>query len=110
MNKRILKKAIETLETINERILLAYDELNMGGGDSEEVKEMIWDSSPQQMFETIESALEILDQAATYSEMLRNFLDEESYEGVDSDRDFDDNEPNTCDKCSRTMNRKGRRR
>ena len=110
MNKRTVKHAIDTIEKINERILSAYDELNMGGGDSISVRLMIWDSSPQQVFETIEAALEILDQAATYSEMLRNFLDEESYEGVDSDRDFDDNEPNTCDKCSRTMNRKGRRR
>jgi len=30
--------------------------------------------------------------------------------GVDSDRDFCDNEPNLCDKCQRTMNRKGNRR
>jgi uncharacterized protein YgfB (UPF0149 family) len=29
--------------------------------------------------------------------------------GVDSDTDFDDNEPNLCDKCQRTMNRKGNR-
>jgi len=109
VNKRTLKNAIETLETINERILSAYDELKMGGGDSISVRLMIWDSSPQQMFETIEAALEILDQAATYSEMLRNFLEEESCEGVDIDSNFDDNEPNICDKCSRRMNRKGQR-
>lgn len=115
MNKRILKKAIETLETINERILSAYDLLAMDSGvpecaSDEQLKAAIWARSPEEIYETIETALEMLDQAATQSDIILGILDEESYEGVDSDRDFDDNEPNTCDKCSRTMNRKGRRR
>jgi len=115
VNKRTLKNAIETLETINERILSAYDLLAMDSGvpecaSEEQLKEAIWARSPEEIYETIETALEMLDQAATHADMIRGILDEESYEGVDSDRDFDDNEPNICDKCSRRMNRKGRRR
>lgn len=110
MNKRILKKAIETLETINERILSAYDLLAMDSGvpecaSDEQLKAAIWARSPEEIYETIETALEMLDQAATQSDIILGILDEESYEVVDSDRDFDDNEPNTCDKCSRKINR-----
>ena len=109
MNKRIIKHAIDTIEKINERILSAYEELNLGGGDSEQQKKTVWYTSPRQMFETIEAALEMLDEAITHADMIRNYLEEESCEGVDIDRDFDDNEPNLCDKCQRTMNRKENR-
>ena len=45
---------------------------------------------------------EILDNLDELTEMVNS--------RVDSDTDFEDNEPNVCDKCQRTMNRKGRRR
>ena len=114
MNKRTLKNAIETVETINERILSAYDLLAMDSGvpecaSEEQLKEAIWVRSPEEIYETIETALEMLDQAATHADMIRGILDEESYEGVDIELVFDDNEPNICDKCSRRMNRKGQR-
>jgi hypothetical protein len=44
---------------------------------------------------------EILDNLDELAEMA-NFV-------VEFDTDFDDNEPNLCDKCQRTMNRKGNR-
>ena len=45
---------------------------------------------------------EILDNLDELAEM-SNFR-------VEYSTDFDDNEPNLCDKCQRTMNRKGNRR
>lgn len=117
MNKRTLKQTRDALGTINERILSAYDVLTMDSTatecapTSEQLKEAIWAfGSPEEIYETIESALEMLDQATTQADMILGILDEESYEGVDIDRDFDDNEPNTCDRCQRRMNRKGNRR
>jgi hypothetical protein len=117
VNKRNLKITVEMIEKVSERILSAYDVLTMDSTSadcaptSEQLKEAIWAfGSPEEIYETIEAALEMLDQAATHADMIRGILEEESCEGVDIDRDFDDNEPNTCDKCSQRMNRKGRRR
>jgi len=117
VNKRTLKQTKDALETINERILSAYDVLTMDSTSedcaptSEQLKEAIWAfGSPEEIYETIEAALEMLDQATTQTDMILGILDQESDEEVDSDCDFDDNEPNICDKCSRRMNRKGRRR
>ena len=45
---------------------------------------------------------EILDNLDELTEMVNS--------RVDSDTDFEDNEPNVCDRCQRTMNRKGNRR
>lgn len=117
MNKRTLKQTRDALGTINERILSAYDVLTMDSAaiecapTSEQLKEAIWAfGSPEEIYETIEAALEMLDQVATQVDMIRGILEEESGEDVDADRDFDDNEPNICDRCSRRMNRKGLRR
>ena len=44
---------------------------------------------------------EILDNLDELTEMVNS--------RVDSDTDFEDNEPNVCDRCQRTMNRKGNR-
>ena len=45
---------------------------------------------------------EILDNLDELTEMVNS--------RVDSDTDFEDNETNVCDRCQRTMNRKGNRR
>jgi hypothetical protein len=71
-----LKYALDKIDIIDERIFSAYNKLRLKTLDSDAMKEAIWQSSPQQIYETIEDALELMDQALVRVDMLRNRLNE----------------------------------
>jgi hypothetical protein len=90
VNKRTLKQIRDSLGTINERILAAYEVLESVdvfeyAPDEEQLKEAIWAYGSLKPYETTKAAktaLEMLDQAATQANILLRILDEEQDEIV----------------------------